>query len=75
MTYKERLENEKAFVILLNCEVVGTFRNLKKACEAMKETDTEFLSYSSLSKRRDKENPIEFSTSKGAYKVYIEKLK
>ena len=75
MTYKERLEQEKAFVVVLDCTVVGTFRNLKKLCEEMKERDAEFRSYSSLSKRRDDENPITFETGQGEYKVYIEKLK
>ena len=75
MTYKERIENEKSFVVVLNCGVVGNYRNLKKLCEEMKERDESFLSYSSLSKRRDKENPIKFSTSKGEYQIYIEKLK
>lgn len=70
-----RYENEKTIIVVLNCAVVGNFRNLKKLCEEMKETDADFLSYSSLSKRRSDENPIKFSTSKGEYQVYIEKLR
>jgi hypothetical protein len=75
MTYKERMETERTVIVVLNCEVVGNFRNLKKLCEEMKERDIEFYSYSSLSKRRNDENPIKFSTAKGEYQIYIEKLK
>jgi hypothetical protein len=73
--YRKEYENQKSFIVLLNCAVVGNFRNLKKLCEDMKEKDGEFQSYSSLSKRRNDENPIKFSTSKGEYQIYIERLK
>ena len=72
---QRQYQNQKAVVVVLNCEVLGTWRNLKKLCEEMKERDAEFRSYSSLSKRRDDENPITFTTGAGEYKVYIEKLK
>jgi hypothetical protein len=72
---QKRYQNEKAFVVVLNCAVLGTWRNLKKLCEDMKERDGQFFSYSSLSKRRDKENPMEFETAQGKYSVYIERLK
>ena len=72
---QRQYQNQKAVVVVLNCEVLGTWRNLKKLCEEMKERDAEFRSYSSLSKRRDDENPITFETGQGEYKVYIEKLK
>ena len=70
-----RYENEKSFVVVLNCEVVGNYRNLKKLCEDMKAKDEGFLSYSSLSKKRNDENPIRFTTVRGDYQIYIEKLK
>jgi hypothetical protein len=70
-----RYENEKTFVVVCSCEVVGTWRNLKKLCEEMKTNDVEFLSYSSLSKKRGGESPIRFSTARGEYQIYIEKLK
>lgn len=72
---QKRYLNEKACVVILNCELVGTWRNLKKLCDDMKEQDAEFFSYSSLSKKRGEINPIEFETEKGKYAVYIEKLK
>ena len=72
---QRRYENEKTFVVTCNCTVLGAWRNLKKLCEDMKEKDEEFLSYSSLSKRRNDENPMKFSTSAGEYSVYIEKLR
>ena len=73
--YTKEYDNQKAIIVILNCEVVGTYRNLKKLCEDMKAKDESFLSYSSLSKRRNDENPIRFSTVRGDYQIYIEKLK
>ena len=75
MTYKERKEQVKVLSVVLNCELLGTWSNLKKLCDEISATDAEFLSYSSLSKKRSGENPITFTTSKGSYSVYIEKLK
>jgi hypothetical protein len=69
-----RYENQKTFVVVLNCAVVGTWRNLKKLCEDMKGDDEDFQSYWTLAKKRE-ESPIKFSTSKGEYQIYIEKLK
>jgi hypothetical protein len=75
LSYDER-QNAKRYIVLnLNCELVGVWSNLKNLCEDMKERDNEFYSYSSLSKRRNDENPIKFSTAKGEYQIYIEKLK
>ena len=74
-SYKERQEVRRYIAVNLNCELIGVWGNLKKLCEEMKERDAEFRSYSSLSKRRDEENPITFTTGAGEYKVYIEKLK
>ena len=73
--YKKEYESQKAFVVVLNCEVVGTWRNLKKLCDEMKVLDFQFFSYSSLSKRRGEENPITFETARGKYAVYIERMK
>ena len=73
--YKKEYQSQKAFVVVLNCVVVGTFRNLKKLCDEMKENDSEFRSYSSLSKKRDGESPLKFTTEKGEYQIYIEVLK
>ncbi len=73
--YADRQDARRYTAVNLNCVLLGVWGNLKKLCEEMKATDSEFLSYSSLSKRRNGENPIEFETAKGKYSVYIEKLK
>lgn len=67
-------KGRRVCVVQLNCEVIGAFSNLKKACEEMKENDPEFRSYSSLSRRRANENPIKFSTEKGDYQISIENI-
>ncbi|MEO1263940.1 MAG: hypothetical protein AAFZ15_34360 [Bacteroidota bacterium] len=64
------------YVLQSDCKVLGTWSNLKKLCEEMKEEDSEFLSYSSLSKKKAEENPIVFETSAGIeYELYVEKVK
>ena len=74
-TYQDNKEARRYIVVNLNCELLGVWGNLKKLCEEMKDSDGAFLSYSSLSKRRSEQNPIEFETERGKYSVYIEKLK
>lgn len=73
--YKERKAEKRYSVCLANGELVGLWGNLLKLCEDMKATDPEFLSYSSLSKRRLDENPVRFKTAQGEYAVYIEKIR
>lgn len=75
LSYKERQEVRRYIVVNLNCELIGVWGNLKKMCEEMKVSDNDFRSYSSLSKKRDDENPLKFTTEKGEYQIYIEKLK
>ena len=57
-TYKERKENQHNYVLLKNGVVLGTFGNLKKITEFVK--DEKFPSYWTLV--RKKENPIEFDS-------------
>lgn len=59
-TYKERKENQYNFVLLKDCEVLGTFGNLKKICEFMKKES--FPSYWTLV--RKKEYPIKAQSFK-----------
>ena len=61
-TYKEQQENRKSYVLLKDCEVLGTFGNLKKVCEYMSEKD--FYSYNTII--RKKEFPIIYKE----YKVF-----
>jgi hypothetical protein len=72
--YQKEYQNQKAYVISLNCTVVGVWRNLKKLCVDMKEKDKEFPSYWTLTRKRD-EAPIKFITKIGEYSFSIEKLK
>ena len=75
-TYQDNKKARRYAIVLLNCELLGLWGNLKKLCEEQKEIDSEFLSYSSLSKKRTTdENPIKFTTEKGDYQIYIEKLR
>ncbi len=75
-TYKERKKANKQYVLLADCEVLGVWGNLKKLCEDMKVKDGDFLSYSSLSKKKKHENPIIFKNDDGVtYKVYVEVVK
>ena len=55
-TYKERKENQYNFVLLKEGIVIGTFGNLRKITEFVK--DDNFPSYWTLV--RKKEYPIEF---------------
>ena len=61
-TYKEQQENRMSYVLLKDCDVLGTFGNLKKVVEYM--NNEEFPSYWTLV--RKKENPIEFND----YKIF-----
>jgi hypothetical protein len=61
-TYKERKENQYNFVLLKEGVVIGTYGNLRKITEFVKEDN--FPSYWTLV--RKKENPIEFAN----YKIY-----
>lgn len=61
-TYKEQLENKMSYVLLKDCEVLGTFGNLKKICDFMDGKD--FPSYWTLI--RKKEYPLVFDS----YKIY-----
>lgn len=71
-TYKERLKERRIFTVIANCESVGAWTNLMELSKDMNILDHEFLSYSSLSKRRKEENPITFETKKGVkYSVTI----
>ncbi|MBV7268694.1 hypothetical protein [Winogradskyella luteola] len=53
-TYKEQQENKMSYVLLKDCEVLGTFGNLRKVCDFMEGKD--FPSYWTLV--RKKENPL-----------------
>lgn len=55
-TYKEQQENKMSYVLLKDCEVLGTFGNLKKVCDFMDGKD--FPSYWTLV--RKKEETIKF---------------
>lgn len=71
-TYKQRKKEQKIFTVIANCESMGTWTNLVRLSKDMNEIDDEFLSYSSLSKKRKDENPINFRTPKGIdYSVCI----
>lgn len=73
--YQERKAEKRYSVLVANCQVIGVWGNLKKLSEDMQAEDPEFISYSSLSKRRAEENPIKFTTEKGEYAVHIETLR
>ena len=72
--YKEEYKNQKAYVVTLNCEFVGVWRNLKKLCTEMKEQDSDFQSYWTLTRKKD-ELSVKFETNKGSYIVSFDKLK
>lgn len=61
-TYKERIKNLHYFVLVKDCEVLGTFGSLKKITDFVK--DDNFPSYWTLV-RKD-QFPIEF----GVYKIF-----
>jgi|TARA_Y100000310_G_C20704425_1_gene834077 hypothetical protein len=61
-TYKEQQENKMSYVLLKDCEVLGTFGNLRKVCDFMEDED--FPSYWTLI--RKKENPLVIND----YKVF-----
>jgi hypothetical protein len=74
LSYTERKESKKYIGINLNCNLIGIWGTLKKACEDIKETDVEFPSYWTLARRTD-ENPIELETKIGKYSIHFEKPK
>lgn len=49
-TYKERQENLEYFVLLKDCDVLGTFGNLKKVCDFLAEED--FYSYNTIVRKK-----------------------
>ena len=61
-TYKEQQDNKMSYVLLKDCEVLGTFGNLRKVCDFMEDED--FPSYWTLI--RKKENPLVIND----YKVF-----
>lgn len=61
-TYKERQENLEYFVLLEDCNVLGTFGNLKKVCDFLKGKD--FYSYNTIV--RKKTYPVVYKN----YKVF-----
>ena len=74
-TYKERMKERKVYTVVCNCEVVGNFTNLKKLCDSMIEQDGEFLTYSSLSKKKKEGSPVKFTSHSGnEYQIYFESL-
>lgn len=62
VTYKERQKNKKNYVLLKDGVPLGTFGNLKKITELIKDED--FPSYWTLV--RKKENPLKH----GIYSIY-----
>ena len=60
-TYKEQIKDRKSYVLLKDFEVLGTFGNLKKVCEFLKDED--FYSYHTLVR---KELPVAY----GEYKIF-----
>lgn len=61
-TYKERQENLEYYVLLKDCEVLGTYGNLKKVCDYLDGED--FYSYNTII--RKKEFPVTYKN----YKVF-----
>ena len=72
--YQKEYQNQKAYIVSLNCEILGVWRNLKKLCTEMKERDTEFSSYWTLARKKD-ETPIKITTKQGEYTLSIERMK
>jgi len=66
VTYKERKENTRVFVLIKSGEVLGCWGNLKNLCESQE--DPTFPSYWTLT--RKKEDVIEF----GEYSLHKVKL-
>lgn len=50
-TYKQQRDNRHYYVLLKDCEVLGTYGNLKKICEFMKGQD--FYSYNTIIRKKD----------------------
>ena len=50
-TYKEQQENKMSYVLLKDCEVLGTFGNLRKVCDFMDGKD--FPSYWTLVRKKE----------------------
>lgn len=49
-TYKEQRANLEYYVLLKDCEVLGTFGNLKKVCDYL--SDKDFYSYNTLVRKK-----------------------
>jgi hypothetical protein len=62
VTYKERIQNKKNYVLIENDIVLGTFGNLKKITDFMKGKN--FPSYWTLVRKKD--FPIKFDN----YKIF-----
>jgi hypothetical protein len=73
-TYQDNKAGKKHIAVNLNCQLLGIWGTLKKACDEIRETDIEFPSYWTLVRKTDI-NPISVKTEKGEYQIYIEKLK
>ena len=74
-TYQERKKERRIFTVIADCKSIGVWTNLKDLVTDVKEIDSEFLSYSSLSKKRKIENPILFRTKSGIeYSVTVHKI-
>lgn len=58
VTYKERLKKRKYYVINKDNVTLGLWTGLKKLCEDMKEKDSSFPSYWTIT-RMDKSKPID----------------
>lgn len=50
-TYKEQRDSRQYYVLIKDCEVLGTFGNLKKICEFMAGQD--FYSYNTIIRKKD----------------------
>jgi hypothetical protein len=76
-TYTEQKEAKKYSVLINKGELTGIWATLKKLCEDMNKEDIEFPNYWVLAKRKSKaeSDVLEVNTSKGSYKIHIEKLK
>ena len=49
-TYKEQRANLEYYVLLKDCEVLGTFGNLKKVCDFLEGQD--FYSYNTIVRKK-----------------------
>ena len=61
-TYKEQMSNKKSYVLLKDCDVLGTFGNLKKVCDFLDGED--FYSYNTIIRKKN------FPIIYGNFKVF-----